>query len=560
MTPRNAASITLEYCNDVLSGKVIAGKFIKLACARHLRDLQTAKERGYYFSEKAAQHVVDFFQKYLRHSKGEWAGQPFVLEPWQIFCLSVEFGWLRYNTGKRRFRLGWTELPRKNGKSTLNSGKGLYLFAADDEPGAEIYAAATKKDQAKIIWSEAVRMVKASPDLGGLIQRFHSSLIIPHNDSKFEPLGADSSTLDGLNVHAGLLDEVHAHRDRGVFDIIETGTGARSQSLIDMTTTAGSNRHSIAFELHTHGTHVLEGIIEDDTFFVFIATIDEKDDWRDPEVHAKANPNYGKSVKIADLEAKCKRAIQMPNYENTFKRLHLNVWTEQAVRWLNMEEWDACVGQVSPEELRNCPCWGGLDLSSTTDLTAEALIFPVGNQVKVLPFFFMPEDNIELAERRDHVPYGKWCRDGFITPTPGNVVDYDFVQATTEQNAERYDLKELAFDRYGSTQISLKLKDKGINVVPFGQGYLSMSLPSKQLARLVLSHRLEHGGNPVLRWMAANVAVQTDKSPAENIKPVKDESTGRIDGIVATIMGLGARDLSPVEQSFVYNERGIFIG
>lgn len=558
MNPKSAARVARDYCDDVISGKIRTCKYMTLACERHLRDLDTAGDRGFYFSERAAQHVVDFFAKFLRHSKGEWARQPFVLEPWQVFVLSVEFGWLRIEDGLRRYRIGWNELPRKNGKSTLSAGKGLYLFLADNEPGAEVYTAATKREQAKIIWSEAARMVKASPPLAQLVRIYHSSLSIAQVAAKFEPIGADSNTLDGLNVHGGLIDEIHAHRSRGVYDLLETGTSSRRQSLIDITTTAGSDRHSIAYELHDYAAKILDGILDDDTFFAVISSANSEDDWRLESTWKKANPNLGISVKISDLAAKAKRAADIPGYENTFKRLHLNVWTEQATRWLNMEKWDACAGQIDLNALTGSTCWAGLDLSSTTDITAFVLVFNVQDRTVTLPFFFVPEENAVERAKLDRVPYDRWIRDGYIHATPGNVIDYDFIRAFINEKAEQYDIREIALDRWNGTQLGIQLTGDGRNIVPFGQGFASMSFPSKELEALVRGQKLVHGGNPVLRWMASNVSIKADA--AGNIKPVKDESTGRIDGIVGLVMGIGSRSLAPADQPFVYNSMGVYIG
>ncbi len=558
MTQKSAARITRDYCDSVLSEKIVAGKHIKLACERHLRDLETAGDRGFYYSEVAAQHIVDFFEKFLRHSKGEWAGQPFKLQPWQIFLLAVEFGWLRIADKLRRFRVSWNEFPRKNGKSTLSAGKGLYLLTADAEAGAEVYTAATKRDQAKIIWSEAARMVKSSPYLSKLVTAHHSSLSIAMFSSKFEPLGADSNTMDGLNVHGGLIDEIHAHRSRGVYDLLETATVARRQPLIDITTTAGSDRHSIAYELHDYAQKILEGILEDDTFFAIVAAADNADDWRLETTWKKANPNIDVSIKSSDLGAKAKRAGDMPGYENTFKRLHLNIWTEQAVRWLNMDKWDACAGEIDINALNGMTCWAGLDLSTTTDISAYILVFNVFGQTVALPYFFVPEENAIERAKTDRVPYDRWIRDGHIIATPGNVIDYEFIRKTINDTAERFDIKEIALDRWNGTQLGVQLKDDGRNIVPFGQGFASMNHPTKELEALVVSQRLVHYGNPVLRWMASNVAVKTDA--AGNLKPVKDQSTGRIDGIVALIMAIGARALAPSDGNFVYNSRGIYIG
>lgn len=556
VTKLDTNKIVRRYCDKVVSNKIRAGKYIQLAVKRHLSDLDSAKDRGLKFCADSANHVVEFF-KFLKHSKGEWAGTNFILQDWQIFLLSVQFGWLRQD-GLRRFRTAYTELPRKNGKSTMSAGKGLYLLVGDCEPGAEVYTAATKRDQAKIIWSEAVRMVKASEFLKSRIEIFRDNLSIPNTASKFEPLGADEDTLDGLNVHGAFIDELHAHKNRGVYDIIDTATGSRRQPMIDTITTAGFDKLSVCYEIHDYTQKVLEGIISDDSFFGFIAAADTDDDWKDETTWWKANPNLGVSVKLDDLKSKCAKARLVPGYENTFKRLHLNMWTEQSVRWLSMDEWDACAGSVEVDDLQGEECWGGLDLSSTTDLTALALVFKAGSKLKVSCFFFVPEDNARKRAERDRVPYDVWINQGHIIATPGNVVDYDFVRAQTNKLAEVFNIREIAFDPWNATQLAVQLEGDGLKLTPFRQGFSSMSAPTKELEKIILSRRLEHDANPVLRWMASNVTVKSD--PAGNLKPAKDISTGRIDGIVALIMAIGVMNLAPESQSFVYDTRGVFVG
>jgi phage terminase large subunit-like protein len=528
-----------SYAEEVCGGKIVTGRLVRLACERHLRDLNEAEARGYFFDPAAVKKVVSFFG-YLRHSKGEWANQPLILAPWQIFVVGSIVGWKRLSDKLRRFGLAYTGVARKNGKSTTAAGLGLYLLVGDNEPGAEIYCAATKKDQAKIVWSEAARMRDKSPALAKRVGKFVNNLHVLETASKMEPLGADADTMDGLNVHGAIIDELHAHRTRHVVDVLETATGARRQPLLFEITTAGYDRHSICFEHHDYAIKVLDGVLHDDSWFGFIAGADEGDDWTDPEVWRKANPNFGLSVKEDDLARKAEKAIALPGAQNAFRRMRLNEWTEQAERWIDLAAWDACDGPISLELLRGRRCFGGLDLSTTTDVTALAWVFPPeddGDLWHVLSRYFVPEDNLRRRAERDRVPYDLWTRQGFIEATPGNVVDYSAIEERIRADAALFDVKEIAYDPWNATHIALRLQDEGAKMIEFHQGFRSMAAPTRELEKLIVSQKLAHGANPVTRWMAANVAVAQD--PAGNLKPAKDKSTERIDGIVAIIMALG---------------------
>lgn len=427
------------------------------------------------------------------------------------------------------------EVARKNGKTEIASGVGLLLAFFDDEGGAEVYAAATKRDQARIVWDEARRMVLASPALRKRIEVLVGSLHIAGTASKFQPLGADADTLDGLNVHGAIVDEVHAHRTRDLWDVLETASGARRQPLRFAITTAGYDRQSLCWELHDYGISVLEGTVADDARFVYIAAIDAGDDPFDEAVWSKANPNLGVSVKLDDLREQAERAKRMPGAMNAYLRLRMNVWTQQASRWITPEAWDGCNGPV--DALTGRPCFGGLDLSTTTDISALVLLFPDGSGgYDVLADFWAPEERARDRAQRDRVPYLDWARDGYLTLTPGNVVDYDRVREDIREYAEQYDVRELGYDRWNATQIVSQLVEDGAQMLPIGQGFASLSAPTKDLERLILDGKLRHGGHPILRWMAGNVAVEQDA--AGNTKPSKRRSTERIDGIVALVMAL----------------------
>lgn len=551
-----------RYIDDVMHGRVVVCRWVRLAVERHLHDLEHGHERGLRFDRAAAQHVIDFFQ-FLRHSKGEWAGQVVHLEDWQQFILWVVFGWMRAD-GTRRFRTGYEEVARKNGKSTMAAGVGLYLFYGDGEPGAEVYTAATKRDQARITHSEATRMVKRSPSLKKRVQVFKDNLSVEGTASKFEPLGRDTDSMDGLNVHGVIADEVHAWKTRDMWDLLETATSSRQQPLMFGITTAGFNRQSLCYEQHEYTIKLLEGFanpngFHDDSFFGIIFTLDEGDDWEDERTWIKANPNLGVSKKLDNLQEKALKAKAMPSALNAFLRLELNIWTQSETKWIPREHWDDCgTRPVDADALRGMRAYGGLDLSSTTDISAFLLVFPPETETddfRVLCRFWIPDEAMHERTKRDRVPYEAWVRQGFITATPGNVIDYDFILAQIDQDAQAYDLNEIAFDRWGSTKIIQEIEERELTCVQFGQGFASMSSPMKELEKLILSHRLAHGNNPVLNWMADNLVTLED--PAGNIKPDKERSLERIDGMTALIMALARAIVHDDGDKSIYEERGI---
>lgn len=564
-----------QYIDDVLAGRQVACKWVRLAVERHQRDLATGDRRGLRFDDAAAQHVIDFFG-FLRHSKGEWAGQVVTLEPWQQFILAMTFGWqvyqAEYGEWFRRFRQVYLEVARKNGKSTLAAGVALYLLDADQEPGAEVYCAATKKDQARIAWTEAKRMVQSSAFLRRRIRSVRDNLHILNTASKLEPLGRDTDSMDGLNVHGGIVDELHAHKNRETWDLLDTATGSRRQSLLFGITTAGVDRQSLCWALHQHTEKVVEGTIQDDAFFGLIYTLDQRkedaagnvveegDDWENEAAWIKANPNLGVSKKLDDLRRKANTAREMPTAQNSFLQRELNTWTQATVRWVNAAAWLACGQAISEDGLRGRSCYGGLDLSSTSDITAFVLVFPpLTNEdpYQLLCRFWVPEETMKERSKRDRVLYDAWVRQGYIMATPGNVIDYDFILAEIDELAQRYDIREIAFDRWGAAQIQTKIQVMGGEdwLIQFGQGFASMNAPTKELERLIGGGRLAHGGNPVLTWMAGNVVASKDA--AGNIKPDKAKSSEKIDGIVALIMALDRATREKPDDGSVYDDQDI---
>ena len=552
----NSREIAEEYINAVLDGEITACKWLKFFCQRHVKDLTTGAERGLYFDEKAGERILKFFN-FLKHSKGAFAGKSFILSPWQCAYLYILFGWKRRENGKRRFRTSYLEIGRKNGKSTIASGVALYLLDADGEQGAEVYTVATKYAQARITFDEASRMVNKSPGLKKKMILRTAGILVPDTNSKLEPLSSDYKSMDGLNISGAIIDELHAHKTRDVFDLIETATGAREQPLLFTITTAGSRRESICYELHDYLTKILEGTIIDDSFCGCIFTLDEGDDYTNEAVWEKANPNLNVSAGIEDLRNKIVKVKETPASLNSFLRLHMNCWVNEADRFIDMDKWLVCNGRSDNEILKAATCFGGLDLSTINDLTALVLKFPLTGDV--LCWFWIPEDNMELRERRDKVPFSAWVREGYVEATPGNVIDYDYIKARVRQISEEYKgLKEIGYDPYNATQIAIQLEGEGFRVVPVRQGWVTMSPALKELQREYISGELKHGGNSVLNWMASNLVVKKDS--AENFTFDKAHSFDRIDGISALCTAL-SRQIESVEDdtTSIYENRGLFI-
>jgi phage terminase large subunit-like protein len=545
-----------QYITAAASGEIVTSKLVQQTCQRHLLDLEHAHLRGLKFSEARAQHVITFIETFCRHSKGEWAGKPFLLDVWQKALISILFGWVHSETGYRRFRFAYCELARGSGKSTLAAAIGLYGLLADGEPGAEVYAAATKREQARIVWSEADRMVRQSPSLRKRIKTQRNLLTIKGTASKFEPLSSDLKSLDGLNPAVCIVDELHAHPNRSIWDVLVTALGKRRQPLLFAITTAGFDRHSVCWEQHAYSEKVLDGTVQDDSWFAWIAGLDECDDWQDESLWVKANPGLGTTVQIAELRQQALKARESPSGLNSFLRLRLNIWTESHTAWMPMDRWDACNGPVDFAALQGRECFAGLDLSTTLDISALVLLFPPTEDdllYTVLPFFFIPSENIADRVKRDRVPYDVWKRNDLLTLTDGNVIDYDAIRAKVQELGEQFNIREIAFDRWNATQVTTQLAGDGYTMVPFGQGFQSMSSPTKRLLELAISGRIAHGGNPVLRWMAGNAVVKTD--PAGNIKLDKSKSTEKIDGAVALAMALSRAEAHAPET----NNAGIFL-
>ena len=516
--------------------------------------------KGSYYDKAAADYAVNFIEC-LCHTKGTWAYKPFKLIPWQEQIVRDLFGIVKPN-GYRQFNEAYIEIPKKQGKSELAAAVALLLTCGDGEERAEVYGCAADRQQAAIVFNVAADMVRMCPALSKRVKILDSQkrLIYLPTGSIYQVLSADVSNKHGFNAHGVIFDELHAQPNRKFHDVMTKGSGdARAQPLFFNITTAGNDTKSICYEMHQKAKDIIDGRKIDPTFYPVIYGADEDDDWTDPKTWKKANPSLGITVDIEKVKAACESAKQNPGEENAFRQLRLNQWVKQSVRWMPMEKWDNCAFAVSEESLEGRVCYGGLDLSSTTDITAFVLVFPPedeNDKYVVLPYFWIPEDNLDLRVRRDHVPYDVWERQGSLLTTEGNVVHYGFIEKFIERLGEKYNIREIAFDRWGAVQMVQNLEGMGFTVVPFGQGFKDMSPPTKELMKLVLEERLAHGGHPVLRWMMDNIYIRTD--PAGNIKPDKEKSTEKIDGAVATVMALDrAIRCGNDTSASVYDGRGL---
>jgi phage terminase large subunit-like protein len=514
----------------------------------------------FWFDEEAAAAAEAFFPRYLRHTEGEWAGRPFILADWQrADIVRPFFGWKRKD-GTRRYRRCIVWIPRKNGKTELAAGVSILALIGDGEPGGQVYSIASDKDQASLVFNKAATMIASSDELRRDLECFKPSIYCPSLNAAFKPLSGRPQGKHGLSASGVLGDEVHEWPNDELYQFVHQSTAARRQPIEFLISTAGK-KGGFGDELWQECQAILAGESTDDETLVVVYAAEPDDDWTLPEVWAKANPNLGISPKLEYITAECEKAKRSPRLENKFKNYHLNIWTEQAVRWLPLDAWDQC-GLADPraelvqrdgqrrivndrwkdlaESLRTRRCFAGLDLSSTRDLTAWVLVFPPeerGGRWIWIPRVFMPRESVDLRVKRDKAPYDLWLGAGAMIATEGNVTDYEAMKRQIYADAEAFKIEGIAIDRWNATQLSLDLQAEGLPVTLFGQGFASMSAPSKELERQVLGGELDHGGHPALRWCAGNVAVEEDA--AENLKPTKAKSTERIDPIVAGIMGMG---------------------
>ena len=548
-------SMANEYAKHVVAGEILACRWVQLACQRQLDDLKRFKGKNspYRFNPKLtdktgrefypADNICAFIER-LPHVKGPLAGEPIALEPWQAFILTTVFGWVKPD-GKRRFRRSYIEVPRGNAKSTLSSTVALYMLAADREGGAEVYSLATTRDQARIVFGDAQTMARRS---AGFRNRFSvnvgaHNMHVLQSGSKFEALSAEGSTLDGLNIHFGCVDELHAHKTRSVYDVVETGTGKRDNSLLWVITTAGSNRAGICYEVRTFVTKLLERVFEDDTQFGIIYGLDDGDDWGSEEALVKANPNWGISVRPEILGPLQAKAMQLPSAVNNFKTKHLNEWVNADTAWMDMRAWEACGdASLDLDAFVGQPCWIGLDLASKTDIAAMVLVFQhpeMAGAYVAFGRYYLPEDTVNASGNSQ---YAGWMRTGRLVVTPGNVIDFSWIEADLLDAASRYAVQAVAFDPFQATQLSTRRLAEGLPMIEVRPTVLNFSEPMKTLEALVLQKKLAHDTDPVLTWMASNVVAHLDAK--DNIYPRKERAENKIDGIVALIMAL-SRAIKP---------------
>ena len=513
-----------------------------------------------HYDKEEADFVVNFIQS-LKHTKGEFYKQKFDLIDWQERLIRDIFGILKPD-GTRQFTTAYVEITKKSGKSELAAAIALYMLCGDGEQRAEVYGCAADRDQASLVFDVSCDMVRLNDALNKRCEIRPSRKTIHFNptNSVYKALSAEVAGKSGVNVSALIFDELWVQKDRKFFDMMTKGTSdARKNPLHFIITTAGTDTHSICYELHQKAKDIIEGRKIDPTFYPVIYGADENDDWTDEKVWEKANPSLNITISVDKVRAACESAKLIPSEENAFRQLRLNQWVKQTVRWMPMASWDACNFPINEDELQGRVCYGGLDLSSTTDLTSFALVFPPQDEDDkyiVLVYYWIPEETLDLRVRRDHVPYDLWQRQGYIMTTEGNVIHYGYIEKFIENLNTKFNIKEIAYDRWGSVQMTQNLENVGFTVVPFGQGFKDMSPPTKELMKLVLEKKIAHGGHPVLRWNVDNICIRTD--PAGNIKADKEKSTEKIDGAIATIMALDrAIRCGNDEGGSVYDERGL---
>lgn len=520
------------------------------------------KAKDSVYDKEAADFVVAFIEQ-LKHTKGEFYNQPFELIDWQEQIIRDIFGTLKPD-GYRQFTTAYIEVPKKCGKSELAAAVALYMLCADGEQRAEVYGCAADRDQASLVFDVACDMVRLCPALQKRcdLRPSRKAINFGPTNSVYKAVSSEVGGKSGVNISALVFDELWVQKDRKFFEMMTVGTSdARRNPLHFIITTAGNDTNSICYELHQKAVDIIEGRKVDPTFYPVIYGAEPEDDWTDPKVWRKANPSLDITIGIDKVQAACDSAKQNPGEENAFRQLRLNQWVKQAVRWMPMDKWDACVSHIDKEDLEGRVCYGGLDLSSTTDLTSFVLVFPPQDEDDkyiILPYFWVPEETLDLRVRRDHVPYDLWEREGHLMTTEGNVVHYGYIEKFIEKLGERFNIREIAFDRWGAVQMVQNLEGMGFTVVPMGQGFASMSPPTKELMKLTLEKKLAHSGHPVLRWNMDNIFIRTD--PAGNIKADKAKSTEKIDGAIATIMALdrAIRCGNDTSES-VYDTRGLLV-
>ncbi len=545
MAMRDYVGIAEKYARDVISGKIVACHWVKQACLRQLDDLANGVP-GFQFSVAFASRACVFIE-HLRHIKGALAGTRIILEPWQIFILTTVFGWVD-GEKKRRFRHVYIEVPRGNGKSALSSGVALYALAADGEGGAECYTFATTRDQARIVFDTSKAMVNMSPDLArefGLTKQAHSVTVMK-TGSVLMPKSAEGSTLDGLNTHIAVIDELHAHKTRELYDVVVTSLGKRRQPLLWVITTAGFDNAGICYEVRTMVTRVLDRTVIDDAQFGIIYTIDPDDDWRTEVALKKANPNWGVSVMPAEVMRLQRTAMELPSSQNNFKTKHLDVWCSASAAWMDSDAWAACEDTgLDLADFEGCPCWIGLDLAAKNDITAKVRLFPYKDGFAVFAEYYLPKISIEKATNSQ---YSGWEIEGRLTATDGAMTDMKVVEEGLREDLSRFDVQAIGFDPWNALSLSTSLANDGAPMVEYRNTVEKFSDPMKRVEAMVQGGKLRHGDDPVMRWMMGNVVAKRDAK--DNIFPRKERYENKIDGVVALIMAVGLAGVPEEKGNF----------
>lgn len=535
----NYFEISCRYARGVLSGRIPACSLVKKACERQLDDLDRYGDGKRFIYDAEAGDRICWFIEHLTHVKGELAGQEIKLEPWQVFILHTTFSW-KTTEGIRRFRRVYIEVPRGNGKSSLSSGVALFCLCGDREPGAEVYSFATTRDQAKIVFGDAKEMARQNPKLKRAfdLQVLATSLYVPKTNSYFQAKSSEGSTLDGLNTHLAVIDELHAHKTRAVYDVVETSLGKRRNSLMWVITTAGFDTAGICYEVRSFVKQILNKEAQDESQFGIIYGLDEGDDWTSEEALQKANPNWGVSVRpeiITSLQAK---AIARPSAANNFKTKHLDVWCSAASSWMDMPAWNLCRRSIALSDFEGFDCYMGLDLGAKNDLTAKVLVFPVEENGRLNYYVFGTYYAPRAALLKSgNSQYDGWETLGYLKVTEGAVTDFNQIEADILEDCSRFRVKSVAYDPWQATQLATRLSDNDVPMVEYRNTVQNMSDPMKWLEALVQDKRLIHEGDPALTWMMGNVVAKRDFK--DNVFPRKEVYENKIDGAVALIMALG---------------------
>jgi len=560
LVSKDYSGIGIDYAQRVVSGEIDACKLVKQACQRQLDDLEGAPARGWTFSTDCANRVCRFIEK-LPHIKGRWKTRNLDLEPWQCFLLTTLFGWVD-EEGFRRFRKAYTEVPRKNGKSSLAAGIALYMLCADGEPGCEAYSAAVTRDQARIVWETAQQMVKAEPEMQSYygVEPLAHSIVVVSSASCFQPLSRDADSLEGKNPHVAIVDELHAHKTREVFDVLNLAMGSRRQSLLFAITTAGSDKLGVCYEQRQYVEQILNGRHVDDRYWGIIYTLDPADDWTREASARKANPNYGVSVMPDDMTTLCQQAQRSAESQSAFLNKRLNLWTSVGTAYFNMLAWQnlCCNTALKIEDFYEKRCIMALDLASKDDIAVSLKLFHENGKRYLFAKYYLPSSAIERGNNPNYDVYAGWARafpDKFIL-TEGNVIDFEFIERDLLEDRAKFDVREVAFDPFNATELSTRMLKEGLPMIEVGATVRNFSEPMKQLAALIVSGGVQHDGDPVLGWMIGNVYAKVDAH--DNVYPRKTRNENKIDGAVAAIMALG-RNIVGGGENFVsiYENRGL---